>query len=92
MATLDFKAFRIPTSISRKEYQVVDAREGIANLLYMNGGGIKVHHLAFKIFESDGPTDFSKEETLLVSDFVERYGLGYVIDGLKQQIETEKND
>ena len=89
MVTLNFREFRIPTGISRREFQVIDAREGIANLLYMNAGGIKAHHLAFKIYESQGSEDYSEDEVRLVSEFVERVGLGYIIDGLKEQVENQ---
>lgn len=95
MAKLNFEAFRIPTGIRRTDYMVTDAREGIADMIYLNAGGIKAHRLAFKIFESKGETDYDDVEVRMIRENIERMGLGNVIDALNEQLnkqteETEK--
>lgn len=95
MAKLNFEAFRIPTGIRRTDYMVMDAREGIADMIYLNAGGIKAHRLAFKIFESKGETDYDDAEVRMIRENIERMGLGNVIDALNEQLnkqteETEK--
>lgn len=95
MAKLNFEAFRIPTGIRRTDYMVTDAREGIADMIYLNAGGIKAHRLAFKIFESKGETDYDDAEVRMIRENIERMGLGNVIDALNEQLnkqteETEK--
>ncbi|WP_276815660.1 hypothetical protein [Segatella maculosa] len=95
MAKLNFEAFRIPTGIRRTDYVVTDAREGVADMIYLNAGGIKAHRLAFKIFESKGETDYDDVEVRMIRENIERMGLGNVIDALNEQLnkqteETEK--
>ena len=95
MAKLNFEAFRIPTGIRHADYMVTDAREGIADMIYLNAGGIKAHRLAFKIFESKGETDYDDVEVRMIRENIERMGLGNVIDALNEQLnkqteETEK--
>ena len=95
MAKLNFEAFRIPTGIRRTDYMVTDAREGMADMIYLNAGGIKAHRLAFKIFESKGETDYDDAEVRMIRENIERMGLGNVIDALNEQLnkqteETEK--
>lgn len=88
MRDLNFEEFRIPKGISGKEYRTVDVREAIADLLYTHVNGIKAHHLAFKIYESEGATAYSEEEASLVRQAVEAYCLPSVIDGLAEQMKT----
>lgn len=94
MRKLNFREFSIPTGITRKTRQVMDAREPIADLLYTRVNGIRAHHLAFKIFESTGETEFEEEEVEMIRAVVERYCLPGVIDGLEdilnKSLETDK--
>lgn len=89
MKKLNFKEFDLPTGISRREHRTVDAREAIADLLYTHVNGIKAHRLAFKIYESEGATAYSEEETDLIRQAVEAYCLPGVIDGLAVQLSEE---
>lgn len=50
MKKIDFKHFKIYTTVSRKAAQTVDARETFADLIYKNVNGIKAHALALKIY------------------------------------------
>lgn len=89
MKKLNFKEFSIPTGISRKSRRTVDAREAVADLLYTHVNGIKAHRLAFKIYESDGVTEYSDEEAELIRRAVETYCVPGVIDGLAAQLDKE---
>ena len=62
MAKINFQQFRIPAGIDRSRYQTGDARESVANMLYLNVNGIRAHALALKIYRSEGVTDFTEEE------------------------------
>ena len=88
MAKIDFQNFTIPVGISKKRKQTGDARETIANL------GIKAHHLAFKIYESNGATEFSDDEVNLIKELVEHYCFPSIIDALNEQLncQTDKNE
>lgn len=81
----------MPTGITRQTRQVIDAREPIADLLYMRVSGIKAHRLAFKIFDSTGETEFGEEEIEVIRMAVERYCLPCVIDGLCEQLNVNKD-
>lgn len=88
MARLNFEEFCIPTGIRRAGHQVVDAREGIADLVYMNAGGIRAHRLAFKILDSKGSTDYDEGELRIIRDIVNRMGVCNIIDALDDQLKN----
>lgn len=94
MAKIDFQNFTIPVGISKKRKQTGDARETIANLVYTRSMGIKAHHLAFKIYESNGATEFSDDEVNLIKELVEHYCFPSIIDSLNEQLncQTDKNE
>lgn len=94
MAKIDFQNFTIPTGISKRAKQTGDARETIADLIYTRSAGIKAHHLAFKIYESNGATEFSDEEVALIKGLVEHYCFPSIIDALNEQLncQTDKNE
>jgi hypothetical protein len=56
--------------------------------------GIKAHHLAFKIYESNGATEFSDDEVNLIKELVEHYCFPSIIDALNEQLncQTDKNE
>ena len=89
MAKIDFQHFTIPIGISKKTKQTGDARETIADLIYTRSTGIKAHHLAFKIYESKGETDFSDDEVNLIKELVERYCFPSIIDALREQLNCQ---
>lgn len=92
MKKLNFKEFSIPTGISRKSHQIVDAREPFADLLYTRISGIKSLHLALKIYESEGETEYSDEETELIRRAVESYCLPNVIDAFSTMLDKQEPD
>lgn len=86
MATLNFKEFRIPAGISRRNVRTADVREEFADILYMKTGGIKAHALALKIYKSGGAEEYSDSETEMIRLAAERHCLPCFIDGLSEQL------
>ena len=87
MVKLNFQQFRIPTGIDRLSYRIGDARESVANMLYLNVNGIRAHALAFKIYHSEGGTEFSVEEVKTLKEVANAYATPAFIDGLNEQLE-----
>lgn len=87
MAKLNFQHFKIPTGIDRTQYRTGDARESVANMLYLNVNGIRAHALALKIYRSEGETDFTEEEVRTLRDVADTYATPAFIDGLNDQLE-----
>lgn len=86
MAKINFQEFKIPMGIGKKSYQIGDARESVANMLYLNVNGIRAHALAMKIYRSEGETDFNEEEVKTLTEVANVYGTPAFIDGLMQQV------
>lgn len=89
MIKINFKEFAVYTGVSRKNKKVGDARETFANLLYTNVNGIRSHALALKIYQSEGETEFTDDEVLLIRRTAEAQCLPGFIDGLIEQIENQ---
>lgn len=87
MAKINFQQFRIPAGIDRSRYQTGDARESVANMLYLNVNGIRAHALALKIYRSEGKTDFTDEEVRTLREVADTYATPAFIDGLNEQLE-----
>lgn len=83
---LNFKQFRIPTGIDMKGYRTEDARESVANMIYLNVNGIRAHALALKIYQSEGLTDFSADEINVIREVSYKYATPAFIDGLNVQL------
>ena len=90
MATFNFQHFWMWDGIAHRKKTTVDAREGFADLIYRNTVGIRGHSLAHKIFESEGPTDYTEEETRTICKIVERLGTGPAIDGIHEQLNQKE--
>lgn len=87
MATINFQQFKMPLGIGQqKNFKVGDARESVANMIYLNVNGIRAHALAMKIYQSNGPTDFSDDEVRIISEVSNTYATPAFIDGLNLQL------
>ncbi len=86
MAKIDFQHFRIPTGINREHHRTGDARESVANMLYLNVNGIRAHALAMKIYRSEGETEYTEEEVRTLREVAAAYGTPAFIDGLNDII------
>lgn len=89
MKTIDFKEFSLPLGISQSRAKVIDAREGFADLVYTNINGIAAHSLAFKIYRSEGPTEYTDGEADIIRRVAESLATPAFIDGLKKQIDNQ---
>lgn len=87
MARLNFQQFRIPTGINKSTFKTGDARESVANMLYLNVNGIRAHALALKIYRSEGDTEFTDEEVQTLREVANAYATPAFIDGLNSQLE-----
>ena len=88
---LNFKEFRIPSGINKRNWQITDVREQVADLLYTHANGIKAHRLAFKILDSIGDEEYSTEDTGTVRYVIEQFCLPCVIDGLNELLQAGNN-
>lgn len=86
MTKIDFQHMKIYTGVSHKTAQTCDAREMFANIIYQQAGGIKAHALAFKIYESEGETEYSDDEIKLIQSVAEKMCVPGFIDGLNEQL------
>lgn len=89
MKRLNFMELRVPLGIRGVEYQTVDAREAIADLLYTHANGIAAHSLALKIYNSGGTEEYSDSEAEMIRAVVERYCLPSVIDAVREVANNE---
>ncbi len=92
MAKVNFQQFRIPMGIDKNRYQTGDARESVANMLYLNVNGIRAHALALKIYQSEGETEFTDEEIRSIVDVANAYATPAFIDGLRELLETNTSN
>lgn len=92
MAKINFQQFRIPAGIDRSRYQTGDARESVANMLYLNVNGIRAHSLALKIYRSEGETEYTEEEVRTLLEVANAYGTPAFIDGLRELTDNHKKD
>lgn len=89
MARINFEQFSMPAGISNKKRIEGDAREKFADILYLHVNGIRAHALALKIYNSQGMTEFTKEEAELIKEVAEAFCVPNFIDGLYEQLEND---
>ena len=69
MVKINFKEFRLYTSIAQTDTRTFDVREALSNGMYMTMQGIRVHDLALRIFRSDGDVDISDEDLAIIHEY-----------------------
>lgn len=84
--TIDFRHFKVFTDISQKESNEVDIAFQVADLLYKKSNGIVAHELAHRIYEADGPVEFTQEELDALKPFIEEHFTPLFIDSFKANI------
>lgn len=90
MATINFQEFSVPARIGSTIRRTGDARESVADLIYQSVAGIKAHSLAFKIYGSEGATEYSEDEVRMIKSVCDRYALPSFIDGLQEQLTNQE--
>lgn len=83
---VDFKAFPLYTSIKRDKTNEVDISEAIANVIYMNVGGVVAHSLALRIYEQ-GEVELSEKEVELVMQVADGF-TGVIADSIKDKLNS----
>lgn len=83
---VDFKAFPLYTSIKRDKTNEVDISEAIANVIYMNVGGVVAHSLALRIYEQ-GEVELSEKEVELVMQVADGF-TGVIADSIKDKLSS----
>lgn len=89
MKTINFKEFSLYMGISKNDSHTGDARESVANILYLNVAGIRAHSLALKIYQSDGETEYSDDEVQLIQEVANKHCLPNFIDSLNDIIDNQ---
>lgn len=81
MIKIDFEHFKTHTlkGIEKEE----NIKLTVAEDLYEKGQGIKFHALAFKIYNSQGETEYTDEEYSLIMAYANQMCTPMVIDTLK---------
>ncbi len=69
MASINFKEFRLFTSIAQTETRTLDIREALSNGMYMALRGIRAHDLALRIYRSDGDMELSDEDMAVIQEY-----------------------
>lgn len=70
MKKIDFQNFPLIGDFKKTKTVVTDVREDFANLVYTKVPGIAALELSRKIYNSEGETEYSKEEVELISKVV----------------------
>ena len=89
---LNFEEFVMPVCVSGKKVTKGDARESLADLIYLKVMGIKAHALAMKIYQSHGETEYSEDEVRIIRSVSERWCAPNFIDGLMAQLENQSKN
>ena len=89
---LNFEQFTVPMGISGRKSRTGDARESIADLIYLNVNGIRAHALAMKIYNSEGAEEYDRAEVSLIKRIADEYCTPAFIDGLRAQIQEGGGD
>ena len=90
---VNFKAFPLYTSIKRDRTNEVDISEAIANVIYMNVGGVVAHSLALRIYEQ-GEVELSEKEVELndkeceIVRMVADGFVGIIADSIKDKLSS----
>jgi hypothetical protein len=86
MATVNFKALQVKTTLKGDKVATIDGAADIANIIYSQGVGIAAHSLAHKIYESEGEVELSDEEVGIVERIVNRCCAPIHIDAIMSQL------
>lgn len=86
MTKINFEAMPLYTGIKRSGVREADVREGFADLIYTNLGGIRAHALAMKIYKAEGAEGYDDEELRTIMGVAERLCTPAFIDSLRDHI------
>lgn len=81
--TINFEQFTLYKGIDRSTTEVMNVKRVFAEEIYNRGQGLACHALAFKIYNSTGPTEYTDEEYQLMQIFSEQCMAPSFIDSLR---------
>lgn len=93
---IDFKQFQAYTSLKGDTHAPTDAREHVANCVYMAATGVYAYSLALKILNSEGEMELDPREEKTVELSLAERGLSFVYASFlrakeNKEIETENS-
>lgn len=71
MKNINFERIEIFVDIAKTQCVVQDVKRDFADIIYQFGRGIEAHALAFKIFNSNGDTEYDERECNLIRQLSE---------------------
>ena len=83
---INFEKMPCYKDVTKTEKVEVDVRYQLANAMYTRGGGVDMGALALKIFASHGEMEYTKEEVILIQNFVKPSFSPIFIDSLEELI------
>lgn len=72
MARINFEEFGLITDLKGEHTEKVNVKEVVADSIYKGANGVKALDLALKIYKSEGETEYTDDETELLTETVER--------------------
>lgn len=90
---VNFKQFDVYTSLKGDQRQTTDAREAVADAVYMAGIGVFAHSLALRILQSEGEIELTAREEQIVEHALAEKGRSFVYGSFLRlkEGEEEKN-
>lgn len=67
---IDFSRIEIFTDVAHKNCSICDLRTQFADVIYNMGQGVAAHALALKIYNSDGPTNYTDKEIQQIETYM----------------------
>ena len=87
---INFKQFKAYTSLKGEQYSTTDAREHVANCVYMSGTGVYAHNLALKILNSDGEMELEPRDEQTVAQALADKGLSFVYASFVKEMKKQQ--
>ena len=72
MVSINFKEFKLYTSIPQDQVRPFDVRKELSDAMYMTLHGIQAHDLALRIYRSDGEIELDDADLEIITRFAER--------------------
>lgn len=80
---INFEKFRLFKGVAKQDVEVLNVKRVFADELYNRGQGIAFHALAFKIYNSNGETEYTDDEYMLMVMFSEQCMSPNFMDSIK---------
>lgn len=89
---INFEKFRLFKGVAKQDVEVLNVKRVFADELYNRGQGIAFHALAFKIYNSNGETEYTDDEYMLMVMFSEQCMSPNFMDSIKALKDESKID